>query len=83
MVISIGELQKNISLLKNLKEPLIVIDRRTNKEVAFIQPIGQSDEEILQELLVKEVKKRKDVKDVDSAFEEVYTQELKRKYGTH
>ena len=31
MIVSIGELQKNISLIKNTKEPIIVIDKRTKK----------------------------------------------------
>ena len=36
--VSIGELQKNISILKNLNDVIEVIDKRANKKVAKIIP---------------------------------------------
>ncbi|BAF70380.1 hypothetical protein [Nitratiruptor sp. SB155-2] len=82
MVISIGELQRNISLLKTLKEPLIVIDKRTNKKVAIIEPIKEESEvEKLEIFKEKPDIKNIHIKDVDKAFEEAYTEFLREKYG--
>ena len=82
MVISISELQRNISILKNLKEPLIVVDKRTKKEIAKIEPIGQkSDREILEEIVQNTPKSDIYVEDINKAFEEVYTEHLRKKYG--
>ena len=39
MTISMGELQKNISILKKIKEPLIVVDKRAKKQIAIIIPL--------------------------------------------
>jgi len=36
--ISIGEIQKNISLLTQLTEVFAIIDRRKNKQVAIVYP---------------------------------------------
>ncbi len=82
MVISISELQRNISILKNLKEPLIVVDKRTKKEIAKIEPIGKkSDKEILEEIVKNIPKSDIYVEDIDKAFDEVFTQHVKEKYG--
>jgi len=37
--ISIGEIQKNISLLTQLTEVFAIIDRRKNRQVAIVYPI--------------------------------------------
>ena len=39
MTISIGELQKKISILKKIKEPLIVVDKRAKKQIVIITPL--------------------------------------------
>ena len=37
--ISIGEIQKNISLLTQLSESFTIVDRRKNRSVAIVYPI--------------------------------------------
>ncbi len=40
--VSIGEIQKNISILTNLTEPIEVIDGRKKEHIAIITPTRQS-----------------------------------------
>jgi hypothetical protein len=40
--VSIGEIQKNISILTNLTEPLNVIDGRKKEHIAIITPVRQN-----------------------------------------
>ena len=40
--VSIGDIQKNISILTKLKEPILVVDKRKNKKTAIIYPINKS-----------------------------------------
>ena len=83
MVISISELQRNISILKNLKEPLIIVDKRTKKEIAKIEPIQKRSEREKLEIFKQKPHIRSDiyVEDIDKAFEEVYIEHLRKKYG--
>ncbi len=82
MTISIGELQRNISILKKLKEPLIVVDKRTNKEIARIEPIKKEDDmKILDEIINNSIKSDIYVEDIDEAFDKVFTEYVKEKYG--
>jgi hypothetical protein len=79
MIVSIGELQKNISLIKNTKEPIIVIDKRTKKKIAKIEPIKEeNDLELFNKLLSFEKKVDKPYSKKD--FEKIYTDHLKKKY---
>ncbi len=39
--ISIGEIQKNISLLTKLTDSITIVDKRKNKNVAVVYPIKQ------------------------------------------
>ena len=79
MIVSIGELQKNISLIKNTKEPIIVIDKRTKKKIAKIEPIKEeNDLELFNKLLSFEKKVDKAYSKKD--FENIYTDYLKKKY---
>ena len=77
MTISIGELQKNISILKNLKEPLEVVDRRSKRVVAVIYPKKV-------ESIAARFKDRKSdivVEDLEEAIERAKYEHLKEKYG--
>jgi len=81
MTISIGELQKNISIIKKAKEPIIVIDKRTGKKIAKIMPLKkESDDLELFNELVKDLKPENKVATRED-FERVYTEHLKEKYG--
>ena len=79
MIVSIGELQKNISLIKNTKEPIIVIDKRTKKKIAKIEPIKENDLELFNKLL--SFKKKVDKPYSRKDFENIYTDHLKKKHG--
>jgi len=80
MIISIGELQKNISIIKKAKEPIIVIDKRTGQKIAKITPLKEeSDLDLLNRLNSFEKRVDKPYKKED--FEKPYTEHLKEKYG--
>jgi len=80
MTISIGELQKNISIIKKAKEPIIVIDKRTGKEIAEIRPLkGSDDLELLKKLNSFEKKVKKPYTRED--FEKAYEEYLNEKYS--
>ena len=81
MTISIGELQKNIALIKQIKEPIIVVDKRTNKQIARIEPIKNNDMDIFNELL--DFPKRVDKKYSKDDFVNVYTNYLRGKYASN
>jgi hypothetical protein len=79
MIISIGELQKNISLLKKAKEDIIVIDKRTGKKIARIEPIREDNDLELFNEIVKDLKPAGKVatkKDIENA----YIEHLREKY---
>ena len=80
MTISIGELQKNISILKKIKEPIIVVDKRTNKKIAKIEPIEEKDDMKLLEKILS-MPKKVDKPYTKEDFEMVYEEHLKEKYG--
>jgi len=77
MIVSVGELQKNISLLNNIKEPIIVIDKRSNTKIAKIEPLKNNDLDLLEKLINNDIK----ITPTNESFEKVYTNHLKSKYG--
>jgi len=77
MLVSVGELQKNISLLNNIKEPIIVIDKRSNKKIAKIEPIKNNYLDLFNELLKDDIKIDTNIQ---GNFEDVYIEHLKGKY---
>ena len=80
MTISIGELQKNISIIKKAKEPIIVVDKRTGKKIAKIMPLKESDDlELLKKLNSFEKKVNKSYTRED--FEKAYEEHLNEKYN--
>ncbi|QCT93786.1 hypothetical protein FE773_00905 [Caminibacter mediatlanticus TB-2] len=79
MTISIGELQKNISIIKNAKEPIIVIDKKSKKRIAVIEPIKDNDLDLFEELMSFEKKIDREYSRKD--FEKIYSSHLKAKYG--
>lgn len=79
MIMSIGELQKNISIIKNTVEPIIIIDKRTNKQISKIEPIIDNDMNLLEEML--SFTKKVDTLYTKEDFEEVYSDNLKEKYS--
>jgi len=79
MTISIGNLQKDISILKKINEPLIVIDKRSKKRIAKILPLKEERDDL--ELFNKLDSFEKKVNNYTKKdFEKVYTEHLKEKY---
>jgi len=73
MTISIGELQKNISIIKKAKEPIIVVDKRTGKKIAKILPLKEDDDLELFNELVKDLRPENKIatkEDIKKAYEE-------------
>ena len=81
MTISIGELQKNISIIKKAKEPIIVVDKRTGKKIAKIMPLKEENDdlELLKKLNSFEKKVNKSYTKED--FEKAYEEHLNEKYN--
>jgi len=77
MTISIGELQKNISFLNKLTEPIIVIDKRTKKKIAKIEPFKDDDIDLFEKLTKETIH----IEPKEENFEEVYISHLEKKYG--
>ncbi len=78
MVISISELQKNISILSNLKEPILVKDKRKNKIVAKIEPIGEED---FLKKLEKRAPSKVKIDNLEEAIEQAKEAVWRKKYG--
>lgn len=77
--VSIGEIQKNISLITKLKESVSVVDKRKNKVVAIITPAHESS--VVDELAGKYAHLAKNVKNLDEAKEKAMIEAMREKYG--
>jgi len=82
MTISVGELQKNISIIKKANEPIIVVDRRTGEKIARIEPIKEKKDDLkLLEKIINTYPKKINKDYTKEDFEKIYTEHLKGKYG--
>ena len=83
MTIGVSELQKNISIIRNLKETLHVIDKKTNELLATIIPNKQNNEEglSLTDRLAGSMANGIVVDDLDAAIKQAYHDEMMEKYG--
>jgi len=83
MTIGVSELQKNISIIRNLKETLHVIDKKTNELLATIIPNKQNNEEELSltDRLAGSMANGIVVDDLDAAIKQAYHDEMMGKYG--
>ncbi|EFK97536.1 conserved hypothetical protein [sediment metagenome] len=79
--VSIGEIQKNISLITKLKESVSVIDKRKNKIIAIITPTHENS--VIDELVGKYTHLAKNIKDKDlnTAREKAMIEAMREKYG--
>ncbi len=78
--ISIGDLQKNISLLTKIDDTLTVIDKRKNKAIAVIYPLNKSS---IVKSLAGKYKNRvaKTSKSLKEIKEQALKEALREKYG--
>ena len=85
MTIGVAELQKNISLVRNLRETLYVIDKKTNEVLATILPNKtQPDTDIVNELggvFSDTPLPPKYRGDLDAAIAEAYQEEMADRHG--
>jgi len=85
MTIGVSELQKNISIIRNLKETLYVVDKKTNELLATILPNKKMEEESIVDRLGGIFSDSKLPEkyngDLDAAIADAYHQEMMEKYG--
>ena len=86
MIMGVSELQKNISIIRNLKESLQVIDKKTNEVLAIITPVNNKNKQ--DDITVKLAGIFSDYKlpekyngDLDAAIEDAYHMEMMKRYG--
>jgi len=77
--ISIGEIQKNISLLTKLTEAFTIVDKRKNQSVAIVYPIKKHS--IIDSLAGKYRNRVQRVDDLEMVKEEAMKQAMSEKYG--
>ena len=78
--VSIGDLQKNISLLTKIEDSLTIVDKRKNRAVAIVYPINQNS---ITKTLAGKYKNRvsKTAKSLQEIKEEALTKAFGEKYG--
>ena len=76
--ISIGEIQKNITLITKLTEAITIVDKRKNKDVAIVYPVKKHS--IIASLAGKYKDQIEKVNDLEMAKEEAMQQALREKY---
>jgi len=83
MTIGVSELQKNISIIRNLKETLHVVDKKTNELLATIIPNKQDkqDKLSLTDRLAGSMANGIVIDDLDTAIKQAYHDEMMKKYG--
>ncbi len=86
MIIGVSELQKNISIIRNLRETLYVIDKKTNEILATILPNRQRDmQKNLTDELAGSLAGRHLPEyyhdNLDAAINDAWGQAMREKYG--
>ena len=76
--ISIGEIQKNITLITKLTEAITIVDKRKNKDVAIVYPVKKHS--IIASLAGKYKDKVEKVDDLEMAKEGAMKQAMGEKY---
>ncbi len=84
--ISIGELQKNVGILSNLTDTLVIRDKRKNKNIAVAYPADKELERDVVDSLSEKYRRRARergivIEDLDKAKEEALVEAMKEKYG--
>jgi len=76
--ISIGEIQKNISLLTKLTDAITIVDKRKNKNVAIVYPI--KPDSIISSLAGKYHDRVQGTSNLDDAKEQALKEAFGEKY---
>jgi hypothetical protein len=83
MVIGVSEIQKNISLFKNLTETVHIIDRKTKEVLAMVLPRKRIESYSLTDSLggILQRKTQIKVQNFETMVEDAYEEEMRAKYG--
>ena len=76
--VSIGEIQKNITLITKLTEAITIVDKRKHQDVAIVYPIKKHS--IISSLAGKYKDKVQKVENLAMAKEEAMKQAMAEKY---
>ncbi len=77
--VSIGDIQKNISLLTQKSDPFAIVDKRKNKRVAIVYPLKKKS--VISAMAGKYRDRVSKCKDLEFAKEEAMTKVFGEKYG--
>ena len=80
MTIGVSDLQKNISIFKNLKTTVKILDKKTKKVLAIILPNKDFKSSSLTEELAGSLKNKTKIKidNLDKAIKKAYEEEMKK-----
>jgi len=80
MTIGISELQKNISIFKNLDKTIEILDKKTKKILAFVLPNKKIKSSSLTKTLAGSLSQKTDIKvdDLDKAIKTAYHDEMEK-----
>jgi len=84
MVIGVSELQKNISIFKNLTESIQIVDKKTKEVLALVLPKSQMQTANLTDALGGILQKSNPINkydNLDEMIEDAYDMEMREKYG--
>ena len=83
MTIGVSEIQKNISLFKNLNETIHIIDKKTKEVLAIVLPKKKIENHSLTDSLggILQQKNKISIENIDEAIHKAYDEEMREKYG--
>ena len=84
MIIGVSELQKKISIFKNLSETVYIVDKKSKEILATVLPKKQIGKESLTESLggiFQSYKPEKTYSSFEEMKKEAYEEEMREKYG--
>jgi hypothetical protein len=85
MDIGISELQKNISMFKNLKETVQIIDKKSKEVLALVLPKSQIESTTLTDAIggiLQTNEKIREFRTPDEMKQVAYDEEMRAKYGS-
>ena len=84
MIIGISELQKKISIFRNLTETVEIVDKKTKEVLAIVLPKKEIRQKSLTDILggiLKSDIQAEDSSKLESMVADAYDQEMREKYG--
>ena len=84
MVIGVSELQKKISIFRNLTETVHIIDKKSKQILATVLPKNQIEKENLTQSLggiFQSYKPKESYTDMEEMIADAYDKEMMEKYG--